>query len=166
MPRGFSKKKELLSLAREMRRTMKLHEISKELDTPISTISQWLSDIDGAKHRARRAKYSGICVKCGKKTCGSYGPDKAPELCNKCIVDHLVNEGRMASNCLRSEIEQCWAEGMSIKQIATEIEWTSRSVGTFIVLMRKEGHDLPYRRKMTQDGLAKLRAQGKSLNYK
>lgn len=68
---------------------MLLREIAAELGLSLKTVSEWLSDPDGSKRAARRARYAGVCVDCGRPTDGSDGPGKARERCMACYLAHL-----------------------------------------------------------------------------
>lgn len=87
MPRGVSRRAELAPRARQMRREgLRMREIASALDTPISTVSEWIADPDRKKHAARRRKWAGNCVDCGAATDASAGPGKACERCASCAA--------------------------------------------------------------------------------
>lgn len=48
-----------------------------------------------------------------------------------------------------------WAEGLTIRQIAAALGSSTQSIGSEIVRLRKEGHDLPYRQ--TPEQVARIR---------
>lgn len=59
-------------------------EIVERLGISYTYAQQLYEDPDGAKARARKDGYAGKCVDCGAPTCGSGGPDEAPERCQDC----------------------------------------------------------------------------------
>jgi hypothetical protein len=161
MPKGISQRAELAPLVREMRETMKLREISEALGIPQSTLSEWCSDPDRIKHAARRMRYAGKCESCGKSTDGSYGPGKASPICSFCSTKNLVRNTQMASKLLREELEIYWREKVPLAEIAFMLEYKPKSLQSFISSLRREGYDFPYRRTLSDDGLAKMRASAK-----
>ncbi len=87
MSRGHAVRAELAPEARRLRAEgLLLREISERLGLPKSTVHEWISDPDRAKHAARRAKYAGACVECGVPTDGSHGPGQAPDRCGSCYI--------------------------------------------------------------------------------
>jgi transposase len=161
MPKGVSQRAELAPLVCEMRQTMKLREISEKLQIPISTISEWCADPYRVKHKARRSKYAGSCTRCGKQTDGSAGPGLAPMLCRDCNSDDRAAESKAIKDICRSEIEALWSEGYSIAEIADMLGWRYKSMGSFIVKMRREGANLPYRKLASPEGRDRQRLRGR-----
>jgi hypothetical protein len=60
-------------------------EIAAELGLKAATVRAFVNDPDGAKDRARKARYAGVCVECGGPTSGSNGTGKAPVRCVACV---------------------------------------------------------------------------------
>lgn len=50
----------------------------------LSAYYNLLGDPDGSKQRARRERYTGVCVDCGGPTDGSNGPRKTSKRCEAC----------------------------------------------------------------------------------
>lgn len=63
---------------------MLLREIAAEFGLSIQTVHEWVTDPDGVKRAAKRARYAGVCVDCGAPTDGSDGPGKASARCIEC----------------------------------------------------------------------------------
>lgn len=59
-------------------------QIADELNISRTYAQQLLDDPDGAKARARKDSYRGVCEACGARTDGSNGPANAPKLCDTC----------------------------------------------------------------------------------
>jgi transposase len=70
-----------------------LREIAEEMGVAIQTVFTWLDDPDLSKQRARRERYKGRCVDCGKPTDGSNGY-AAPERCLSCRTARVSRLGR------------------------------------------------------------------------
>lgn len=62
-------------------------EIAPFLHLSVSGIASIITDPDGSKQKARRERYRGECITCGKKTDGSSGYGKAPRYCAGCRPD-------------------------------------------------------------------------------
>ena len=77
---------ENVAIATQLRRDgFKLAEIAEAMNVSPQTVSGWINDPDLAKQKARRARYAGVCVDCGKPTDGSSGPGRAPTRCVPCV---------------------------------------------------------------------------------
>jgi hypothetical protein len=101
----------------------------------------------------RRAQYDGVCVDCGARTDGHDGPGKASLRCVPCANRHSIEAGRadMKRVRLRRErIEELWAEGLLMRQIAAEMNWSMDHLAIELHRMRRAGYDLPYRRKVSR----------------
>jgi hypothetical protein len=59
-------------------------EIAAKLGLARSTVNKYRRDPDGELERARRERYRGRCLGCGRPTRGSDGPGRAPEWCPEC----------------------------------------------------------------------------------
>ena len=59
-------------------------QIAESLGLSYTYVRELLVDPDGAKVRARKARYGGTCLDCGRQTDGSNGPAKAPKRCKQC----------------------------------------------------------------------------------
>lgn len=59
-------------------------QVAERLGMTRSSVSNVVSDPDGSKQRARRARYQGRCVECGAPPDGSNGRDRAPLRCLNC----------------------------------------------------------------------------------
>lgn len=92
-----------------------LREIAERMGVAERTVSEWLSDPDGAKLKARRDSYRGTCVDCGARTNGSSGRD-APERCNHCF------------STLRHE-ERYWTPDRVVEAIRAYVERHGRVPG-------------------------------------
>lgn len=79
------------------------------------------------------------CADCGHLHNGRRG-----DLCWDCYTAPVREK--------RAKIVALWALGFTIKEIAAEIGTTVNSTGVQIVIMRREGYDLPYRYKVV-DGV-------------
>lgn len=65
-----------------------LREIAAEMGVAVSTVNAYLNDPGGARLRARKDSYRGVCSDCGGPTDGSKGPDGAPTRCDSCSRTH------------------------------------------------------------------------------
>lgn len=63
-------------------------EIGEVLGVARSTIAAELDPDYRAKVRARRRRYGGVCVDCGRTTDGSAGRWKAPKRCRECREEY------------------------------------------------------------------------------
>jgi hypothetical protein len=61
-------------------------EIAVLVGKSYSSVANLLADPDGRKQRARRMRYQGTCVDCGRPTNGSNGYAKAPTRCAPCAA--------------------------------------------------------------------------------
>lgn len=162
MPRGVSRRAELLPRARQLQREGKTaREIGEQLGVARSTVSEWCSDPERRKHAARRAAYRGDCHQCGAATDGSDGPGRAKELCATCSLERLHDGVRARSASIRREVEQAWADGLKIREIAQRLGWSANAMSAFIVKARREGAALPYRNRTTLAGRAAQRKRGR-----
>ncbi len=85
--RGIAYPPETVARARDLRaRGLLLREVAAEVGASLKTVSQWCTDPDGAKLRARKDSYAGECDVCGGPTCGGYGPGRAPTACLDCLT--------------------------------------------------------------------------------
>lgn len=64
-----------------------LREIAAEIGVATATVDAWLNDPDGARLRARKQSYRGVCVRCGGPTSGDRGPSNPHERCRSCSVE-------------------------------------------------------------------------------
>jgi hypothetical protein len=62
-----------------------LKEIGERMGVAVTTVDSWLNDPGGARLRARKDSYRGVCEDCGGPTDGSNGAAKAPTHCMDCI---------------------------------------------------------------------------------
>jgi transcriptional regulator with XRE-family HTH domain len=65
---------------------LKLREIAERMGVAIPTVDAWINDPGGARLRARKDSYRGVCKDCGRPTDGSNGADQAPTRCLACIT--------------------------------------------------------------------------------
>jgi hypothetical protein len=63
------------------RRGLGTEEIPDLVRLACSTVNKYRRDPEGERERARRERYRGRCRSCGRRTSGSDGPGRAPELC-------------------------------------------------------------------------------------
>jgi len=120
------------------------------------SLPKWCSD-----RCRKRTLYSGVCVDCGGRTYGdrySAGPIKR---CKYCAHAILIQNTKAASRCRRDEIVAMWAEGLSIREIAEELGSKYGSMGSEIGRLRREGEPLPRRHRLSPDGIAAMRENGK-----
>lgn len=91
----------------EMRgRGMTAREIAAELGISRGYASQLCADPDGAKNAARRDRYRGTCLDCGKPTDGSNGRTGAPTYCRRCAPAH--HRGKWSQEKIVAAIQR-WA---------------------------------------------------------
>lgn len=77
---------ENVALAQRLRADgLLLREIAERMGAKRTTVSDWLSDPDGSRLRARKDSYRGTCGQCGALTDGSAGPGRAPTVCAECL---------------------------------------------------------------------------------
>lgn len=82
-------------------------------------------------------KEPGECRECGAAT--------APQS-KRCLECDLADRARAKSH--RTEvIERMWNDGATLKEIAAELDTTVNALGPEFVRLRRNGVDLPYRRK-------------------
>lgn len=67
-------------------------EIAAAMGISLSYVRGLFNDPDGAKDRARKNSYGGVCLRCGKRTDGSNGRAKAPKICAACDAIRLHEE--------------------------------------------------------------------------
>lgn len=115
-------------------------EIANRMNAPRSTVSEYLSDPDLAKHFARRRKNGGVCACCGAPTDGSRA--QPAKHCRRCAEEISVARLRERGRIHRQLVERLWAEGKTAKEICTI---TGRSIN--ISTLRKQGYNLPHRRR-------------------
>lgn len=72
---------EIMTLASQGLTTV---EIARELGCSRSTVQNARNDPDGAKQKARRARYQSPCPQCGRPMDGSGGFKSAPLRCGRC----------------------------------------------------------------------------------
>lgn len=84
---------ERLALAAEVKRLraegLIFREIAERLGLSYGYTNSLFHDPDGAKDRARKASYAGVCVDCGGPTCGSGGKDNRSKRCSDCHKNYL-----------------------------------------------------------------------------
>lgn len=89
-----------------------------------------------------------VCPGCGGPCgAGSSKPSVTVELCSAC------RSRQRNERCER--IVAWWAEGLSLREIARRLGWTTNHVNAEFGRMRNEGFDLPYRR--TPEQVARIR---------
>lgn len=75
-----------LEQIRELKaRGLTSRQIAAEVGVAVNTVRDYLSDPTGAKARARKASYAGVCIECGGPTNGGSGPGKASLRCSYCV---------------------------------------------------------------------------------
>lgn len=82
------------------------------------------------------------CPKCGRPMCHKVGPASQGKECRKCM-----DARRAARRDQRgTEIEQWWAEGLSMAAIESKLGWVGGNLGVELDRFRALGFWLPYRR--------------------
>lgn len=105
----------------------------------------------------KRTLYSGTCVECGAPT--NNGTVPPPRLCARCNGHRQGEANRAEWEPYRRLVEQMWAEGMTARQIADALGWTTKwSTAHICVLRRQQGYNLPLRR--TPEQIARMTASG------
>jgi hypothetical protein len=109
----------------------------------------------------RVRQYSRPCKKCGTPMsgCNGHGP-RAPLVCQTCQRVAAGAASHEASVLFRAELEALWAEGWTIAEIADRLEWKRTSMGPYIVRLRREGADLPYRHRISPAARRSLQVAG------
>lgn len=122
----------------------KLREIAGEFGVSLQAIHEWVTDPDGAKRGARKARYRGSCERCGGPTDGSDGPGKASKRCLAC--EQTRNAERNA------RIVAAWEAGDTLAVIAEREGMTVSGVGTWINLARqRDGMSIPLHRRRNRE---------------
>lgn len=130
-----------------------MKEVARRLDRPWSTVYSALTDIDRRRREYKTAwdrgarmdgRYALPCPKCGRRM-GSKSAHRphTPQQCRACWEGGA--RGRY------DQIVEWWAEGLSLREIASRLGWTTNTLGTTMARMRAEGYDLPHRYAM-RDG--------------
>lgn len=110
---------ERLALAREAIRLrasgMTAAQIGERLGVSRSYAATLYGDPDGAKARARKDRYAGSCVVCGKATNGSNGAALAPRYCADHANENPAHQASVEAQTIwtRERILECiraWAE--------------------------------------------------------
>lgn len=106
-----------------------------------------LSDPDGAKVAARKAKAGGTCETCGAPTSYGRGGGSPHRHCSAHNPGHVLSAQLQHERALprRRQVQQLWADGLTVAQIAERVGTTTGTIGVLMVAMRKQGWDLPYR---------------------
>jgi DNA-binding CsgD family transcriptional regulator len=138
---------------------LKYREIAERLGVGTSTVYAWLNParvrpyrsgrgIDPQRARAYDREYyrshKGTCYRCGGER--GRGPRTGP--CRACVADDVDRRAR--------QIEQWWAEGLTIGEISSRLKWPSGRFGAEMVRLRAKGYDLPYRRAVYPSGKPKF----------
>lgn len=101
----------------------------------------------GAKRAWEREHDRGTCP-CGAVMCVGAAR-KGYVLCRDCH-DEVVAVGQ----AMRDErIAELWAQGRTLREIASELDSTPSSIGVALCRMRTNGWDLPYRHNRSPEGL-------------
>lgn len=87
------------------------------------------------------------CPLCGEATGSFLWSSDAPEACETCRRTAIEERWR--------QIEAWWADGLTMRQIAEELDWTMNHVRAEFGRMRNAGRDLPNRR--TPEQCARIR---------
>jgi hypothetical protein len=88
----------LLALAWELGRKPLQREVAELLGISRSYAASITNDLDGSLERTRKARYAGVCEKCGGSTDGSNGRAKAPRVCLGCLMGDPENARRLAEH--------------------------------------------------------------------
>lgn len=84
-------------------------ELAARLGISRSYADALVNDIDGAKRRARRESYQGVCARCGGVT-KSNGTSKASPICKTCAVAVSKENARWTPATIVAAIQQFAAE--------------------------------------------------------
>lgn len=116
--------------------------------------AEWFRLQNGALENERKRRWERShrlpCPQCGTPMgAGTARADGTPSskgkkyaMCRACR-NRLVAEQSRAN---RSRIEELWNQGLSLKEIAAELEWTTGAIGVEIARMRNAGGwNLPHR---------------------
>jgi transposase len=93
------------------------------------------------------AEHGPPCSQCGqRRNSRRRGP-----LCEGCIKDGIDHRAR--------QIEQWWAEGLKLKEIAERLGWSVGHVSMEMDRLRAKGYALPYRRRTGSKNATKFPEQ-------
>lgn len=92
--------------------------------------------------RCRKAQYAGACEVCGAPTNGYNGPGKASRRCLEHAEPGLVQRERWLPR--KQLLADLWHRGLTIPEIAAEMETSHNVVRKLAERMRRQGWDLPY----------------------
>ena len=99
----------------------------------------------------RKSQYAGVCLDCGAPTSGSDG--RGPRASKRCSGCAGFVAARAALREQRDEyyreVERLWKAGMTTMEIASEMDTTVLTIGTRLHRMRRDGWDVPFRRKVS-----------------
>jgi transposase len=115
---------ERVALARELHGVMAARDVADVLGVSIHTVRSYLSDPDLGKLRARKARYAGECVYCGKPTDGTSGKGRASERCVTCSVAHQKATARWTRESIITAIK-AWQRRFGRPPRASE--WRTRT---------------------------------------
>ena len=98
---------------------------------------------DNCRKRVCDESHRGTCVDCGTTLTSRSGwsSDHPRERCRPC---HLAAEAKRVSERDR-ELEALWADGKSLREIATHFGWSNIHASVEMVNARERGASLPYR---------------------
>jgi DNA-binding CsgD family transcriptional regulator len=132
-------------------------EIGDRLGVHFSTVYKWLNPSKTREYNKKDEARPGrkaekkqwydlnraACPECGSDMgCGSTIPSRRPARCSTCHFFSLAERKEARDN----KIEQWWAEGLTLVEIAARLDSTVNSIGTSINRLRAAGRPLPYRR--------------------
>jgi transposase len=137
-----------IASARELREQgFYYREIGERYGVSFSTVYRWLHP-ERAKefrHRNREAlrAYDREYNRTHRAECPSCGGEMDREtgrgggICAGCRADEVDRRA--------AKIERWWADGLTLKEIAQQLDWSEGHISNELHRLREKGYDLPYR---------------------
>jgi transposase len=155
---GRMNREQKIQKARELRAGgEKYREIAEEFGVSTTAAYAWVNPERVAPYRNGRAinperarETDRLYRKTHRTACTRCGGDRPRQTkgphCRACIEDAADARGR--------KLERLWAEGLPLRQIASQMGISLNVLSTDMHRFREKGYDLPYRRRVhsTADG--------------
>lgn len=143
---------------------LSVSEICERVGLARSTVYELLRDPTGEKVRARKACAAGTCEDCGSKTSGlAGGRNKVPRRCRSCATRHDAAAKQEISARHIKALEAAWATGETMCALAARLGYANaNSLKATIVKLRREGHDFPYRYRVSDSGRRRMQRGGRN----